>query len=385
MSDFIFCYDSFVKGYLCEYIKEVNKKYRFYLTKKSYIKIIFKYISDLKYLVVNFNDSIKFMKFIVKKDIHCDLKYHGHYKCQSLKNYATYFKYIVQNKCLENIRVFFGRFIPVVKLQSGISRVIDESPKKLFGNIVIDIEIIKTIFKYGPLSETESIIEYMLQTTPNLTDEFANDIIAIYKRKIIKYLDTNNDDNTHINEKFHFPNFLIMAYKNDDVYLFNFINDDFFQIVDDLNNIDKTKLNKKQLRTLELFNYKYKLNNQSINSIILPNLIRNDYVKLVKYFCPKIFKELITGFGNFSLLNELILENILIYNNLEYMEIICECFEHTNPELVNKLLPSSRSVEMAQLLIDHGADYEAFYYSNTFILSNISVKKHVAKLVREIL
>ncbi|AKI79908.1 hypothetical protein [Niemeyer virus] len=384
MGDFVFCYDSFVKRYLYEYIKETNKGYRLYLTKKSYIKIIFKYVYNLKYLVVNFNDSVSFMKFIVKKDIHCDLKYHGHYHCESLKNYASYFKYIIQNKYLENIKIFLGKFLPMVKSQSGISRVINESGN-LLGNIAIKPEIIKTVFKYGQLSETVEIIEYMLQTTSNLTDDFAHDIIAIYKRKLINYLDINNDNNTHISGKFHFPNFLIMAYKNDDVDLFNFINDELSQIIDYLDNVDKTKINKKQLKTLELFYDNYELNNKNINLIILIKFIKGNDVEFFSYFCPKIFKELISGFENVSLLNRLILDYILIHDELKYMEIICESFAYSNPKLVNELLSGSESVGMAQLLIDYGADYEAFYYSNTFISSNTLVKKYVAKLVREIL
>ena len=84
-----------------------------------------------------------------------------------------------------------------------------------------------------------------------------------------------------------------------------------------------------------------------------------------------------------SLIDEGGVDDILMYDAVEYMGILCDFIGDTRPEFINKILVEARSTKMAQLLIDYGADYEALYESNEFRKCDSCVNKLVKKIIRE--
>lgn len=50
---------------------------------------------------------------------------------------------------------------------------------------------------------------------------------------------------------------------------------------------------------------------------------------------------------------------------IDYAEIVCENIINTAPELIDDLLLKVRSMEMFQLLVDHGANYKKIYKTTT--------------------
>lgn len=67
MGDFVFCYGLHNKNRLSKYIKQTKKGCKLYFDNENYINVKIETRSNQKYIIVDFNDSLDFMKFIVKK------------------------------------------------------------------------------------------------------------------------------------------------------------------------------------------------------------------------------------------------------------------------------------------------------------------------------
>ncbi|AKI79909.1 hypothetical protein [Niemeyer virus] len=376
MGDFVFCYGSHNRKILSKYIKSTKNNHKFYFDKEQYINIKIETISNQKYIVVNFNDSLDFLNFIVDKKIYCNFTNDKHY-CESLEFHYNYLNYIAQHKHLDIIKVFYKKFVPLIKFGQDL--------KSLRFCILQDIdpEVVKHIFKYGCLEDTTDFIDNEFRKIPDITIEFMNEIISIYKHKLTKLFATDKIDVCIYNIQISLFQFLIPALKKDDVDLFNFIIEEMCNLTSE---IDKTKLNKKQLQYLKIIDIDIDFSIPDINIFI-------DFYMLCDfddcspedemYFCPKIFRQLIFGLDNLDSLDGRILFDILEYNVVEYMNVVCDFIGNTNPKLINKMLPEAKSTEMAQLLIDCGADYEKLYESNNFSKCNLCVKKFIKELIKE--
>ncbi len=206
---------------------------------------------------------------------------------------------------------------------------------------------------------------FFLFTKKKITRLFAENIITshnIYDNKISEY------------------DFIIPALKKYDVDLFYFIIEEICNLT---NKIDKTKLDNKQLGLLKSFefNFDVKKINFFIGTLLLPDSSTIDF--LDTYCCPNIFRKIIFSLDNIDSLMSAFYTNILDYNVIEYMEVICDFIGDTNPEFINKMLAKAKNIKMAQLLIDYGADYEKLYESKKFHKCDSCVKKLVRKLIRE--
>lgn len=65
---------------------------------------------------------------------------------------------------------------------------------------------------------------------------------------------------------------------------------------------------------------------------------------------------------------------------INYAEIVCENLVKTSPELIDDLLLKVRSMEMFQLLVDHGANYKKIYKTTTDEKQKKSLKKFINNL-----
>ncbi|AEQ60355.1 hypothetical protein [Acanthamoeba castellanii mamavirus] len=81
--------------------------------------------------------------------------------------------------------------------------------------------------------------------------------------------------------------------------------------------------------------------------------------------CPKIFRQLITDLGGAMEMIEYDFYEIFYRGIINYAEIVCENLVKTSPELIDDLLLKVRSMEMFQLLVDHGANYKKIYKTTT--------------------
>ncbi|AKI79912.1 hypothetical protein [Niemeyer virus] len=374
MGDFVFCYGSRNRKRLSKYIKHTKNSYRLYLDNDNYINVKIETRINQKYIVVDFNDSIDFMKFIVRKKIYCRTS-HKH-SCNSLFYQKNYLKYIVHNKHLDAIKIFYKKFIPIVKSVQKFDLLFDCQ----FVNI--DPEILKYIFKHGNLEDTVSLIIGYIYQCPNITIEFMSDIIFVYKNKLVKILSKNKFLDVDFDKiMINIIIFLVPSLEKDDVEFFNFIIDEFCYL---LNDIDETKLNDKQLSLLKIFRSKYEIIDININNIIYRYIVSDFSMQGEEiYFCPNIFKQIIFSLDNINSLKYNIVSDILDYNIVEYMGVICDFIGTNNPKLINDMLTKAKSTEMSQLLIDYGADYEALYESNKFRKCNDCVKTFIEKLIKE--
>ncbi|AEJ34415.1 hypothetical protein MIMI_L181a [Acanthamoeba polyphaga mimivirus] len=244
----------------------------------------------------------------------------------------------------------------------------------------IDPEILKYIFKHGDLKDTVPLIIGCVYQYPNITIEFMSDIIFIYKHKLVKILSGNKFLDVDFDKiMISIFIFLVPSLEKDDIEFFNFIVDEFRYL---LNDIDETKLNDEQLSLLKKFRSEYEI--LDINDFIYCYTVCDFSTQNEKtYYCPNIFRQMVLSLDNINYLKNNVVPDILEYDIVEYMGVICDFIGTTNPKLINKMLTKARSTEMAQLLIDYGADYEKLYESNKFRECHSSVKKLVRKIIRE--
>ncbi len=363
MGDFVFCYGLHNKNRLSKYIKQTKKGCKLYLDDENYIKIKIETRSGQKYIVIDFNDSLDFLKFIVKKKISC-----GEYKhdCNSLYLHNDYLEYVIENKHYDIVKFYCKKFVPLIKSDNSVY------PFSFSLFVDIDLDDFKYIFKHSRLEDINPYFIYVLGQSDNITIEFMDDIIGMYKSKLTRLFVNNKISDSNIDKiKIGLQDFIKPVYEKDDVNLFDFIIEEIHNLTSD---IDKTKLYKKQLGFLKIFEFYYELDTESINRFI-------NYV--LDCTCPKIFKQLLFNLGNVDLLDKTIVRDILEFNMVEYMGIICDFIGDTNPELINKMLTKATSTEMAQLLIDCGADYEKLYESQNFRKCDSCVKKLIKKIIKE--
>ncbi|AAV50453.1 hypothetical protein [Acanthamoeba castellanii mimivirus] len=363
MGDFVFYYGLHNK--ISKYIKQTKKGCKLYLDDENYINVEMGTLFGQKYITVNFNDSLDFMKFIVKKKIYCDEYKHD------------YLKYILQNKHYDIIKFYCKKFIPLVKPNDSVF--------SFFNSLFVDIDLddFKYIFKYSCLEDIKPHINYILYKADNINIEFMDDIISMYKSKLTKLFTSGKIFYLEISEIEINPCiFLVPALRKDDTNLFDFIMEEICNLTSE---IDKTKLNKKRLKLLE--NFEVEFNSEFIweiiNYYILDDFGRGEN-RYGTYICPNIFRQLLSSiFDMDSLIDEGGVDDILMYDAVEYMGILCDFIGDTRPEFINKILVEARSTKMAQLLIDYGADYEALYESNEFRKCDSCVNKLVKKIIRE--
>ncbi|AKI79913.1 hypothetical protein [Niemeyer virus] len=374
MCDFIFCYGSHNKKRLSKYIKQTKHGYRLYLDDDNFIKVKIKTHNNRKYIVVNFNDSIDFLKFIIRKKIYCQ-KTNSH-NCNSIFYRNNYLEHIVKNKYLDAIKIFFKEFIPMITIVTKRDFFWDQLPLIFF-----DLDMVKHILKNGNLKDTKYIFyDGLRENSDFITIEFMDDIISIYKKKITRLFAENIITSHNIyDNKIDEYEFIIPALEKDDVDLFYFVVEEICNLT---NKIDKTKLDNKQLGLLKSFEFNFDV--KEINSFI-GNLLLPDFntAAIDTYCCPNIFRQIIFSLDNIDSLMSDFFTNILDYDIIEYMRVICDFIGDTNPKFINKMLTEAESTEMAQLLIDNGADYEKLYESTEFSKCDDCIKKFIKNLINE--
>ncbi|AHA45692.1 hypothetical protein HIRU_S786 [Hirudovirus strain Sangsue] len=385
MCDFVFCFGSHNKKLLSDRIKSSKKGWYLYLDKKYRIGIKIVTLSGRKYISVDFNKSIEFMKFLVRKNIHCNIFDQSH-KCKSHDHYKNYLRYIIDNKCMDHIKIFYGKFFPLIRSQGRINNIIDiAKPLVLFENYTVDMdlgidyEVIMCIFKYGKMIDIASLLIHVLCTISDVTIEFLDDMLSIYRHKIIKLFTKEKHELDNDFNIMPMTVFLIPSFRNDDVDMFYFVVEEMSKLHD---YIDTGNLTGRELNVFN--NFVYNFNADIINTTINSHLIGlNHKHNFLVFYCPKIFNQLVLKLNDKTSLNESIIFDVLQLDFIEYMITVCETIGNNNPKILNKFLRYAKSTEMAQLLIDYGADYEKLYKSSKFHECNNCVKHFIENLVEE--
>ncbi|AHJ39949.2 hypothetical protein [Acanthamoeba polyphaga mimivirus] len=325
---------------------------------------------NLKYIVVDFDDSIDFIKFVAKKKIHCVIDSHDH-KCSSLYNYRMYYKYIFQNGYLKHIKIFMTVFMELLRLLNHINLYNIIHHEELFEN-GIDNETFFYLFKIGFLGDIIDIINHVVSNTKTITVDFMDKILVVYKNKLIQYA----IDDICINSACYDKIYKILIDKSletDNLNLFNFIVEELDTVFMD---VDESKLTFRQKNRLDSIKNKHSYNSTRINSIIKICLSKHSPVKN----CPKIFSQLITDLGGVMEMIDHDFYKIFYRGIINYAEIVCENLIHTSPELIDDLLLKARRMEMFQLLVDHGANYKKIYKTTTDEKQKKSLKRFINNL-----
>lgn len=373
MCDFVFCCGSNSENILSKYIKKSQKGFKLCLGKESQIKIKFKddIKHNLKYVVVDFDDSIDFIKFIAKKKIHCVIDSNNH-KCSSLYNYRMYYKYIFQNGYLKHIKTFMTVFMETLRSMNHdiyLYNIIYHG--ELFEN-GIDNEIFFYLFKISFLGEIIDIVDYVVSNTKNITIEFIDEILEIYKNKLIQYAINDVCINSVCYDKIY-KILIDESLETDNLTLFNFIVEELDTTFMDVN---ESKLTFQQKTRLDIIKNKHSYNSTRINGIIKTCLLKYSPVKN----CPKIFRQLVTDLGGVMEMTKHDFNEIFYRGIIVYAEIVCENIANTSPELIDDLLLKARSMKMFQLLVDHGANYKKIYKTTTDKEQKKSLKKFINNL-----
>ncbi|AEJ34418.1 hypothetical protein MIMI_L182b [Acanthamoeba polyphaga mimivirus] len=100
---------------------------------------------------------------------------------------------------MDHIKIFYGKFFPLIRSQGRINNIIDiAKPLVLFENYTVDMDLgidqetIMCIFKYGKMIDMASLLIHVLCTISDVTIEFLDDMLSIYRHKIIKLLTKEN-------------------------------------------------------------------------------------------------------------------------------------------------------------------------------------------------
>ncbi|AEQ60364.1 hypothetical protein [Acanthamoeba polyphaga mimivirus] len=379
MCDFVFCYGSSNERKLSKYIKDTKKGLRLYVSDREYFYVEIKK-TNRKNLVINFEDSLKFIKFLVKNKIHCQLLNNKH-SCGFCKNYRTYFQYIVQNKHVQHIKLFVGKFIPMIRsicefVNFNLSYVIED--KQIFGNNNIDLEIVKYIFEIGNLIDVDYIVEYTLKTLDDVGIDLLEIFIGIYKQKIT-YFFTEDFGNIGdlLNTVLNMWAFIIPAFKTDNVNLFNYVVEELSNITDDIN---EEELDKNQIVSLNKIKQIYIYSELKIG-VFLNTCIYNSFD------CPNVFKQLMEDYVKDYLDIDSFAYNffrkILDNNKFACAGILCEKINGNQRVLKNLLFYTVSTIDEARILVDYELDYEKIYEDPGFNKLAENTRKIIEQLVKE--
>ncbi|AAV50457.1 hypothetical protein [Acanthamoeba castellanii mimivirus] len=383
MCDFVFCYGSSNERKLSMNIKETKKGLQLYVSNSEYIYIEIKK-TYRKNLVINFEDSLKFMKFLVRKKIHCQFLTDKH-GCGFCKNYREYFQYIVQNKHMKHIKFFVGKFIPMIRSRCGysefnLSNVVEDN--KIFENNNIDLEIVKYMFEIGNLFDVDYIVVHVLTELDDIEIDFIDSLIDIYKQKIT-YLFTEDfsDIDNLLYTVLDLNIFITPALKTDDINLFNYVVEELSSIMSD---IKEEELSKKQIIPFKKIKSKYILDADRIFKLI-DICVGSFYEK--SFHCPNIFKQLVEDYienhGSIRLLFNNFFRKIVANDKFAYAGILCEKVNSDQNFLRKILFESVGSIKEAQILIDYGLDHEEIYEDPDFRKLPKTITKFIKKLIKE--
>lgn len=378
MCNFVFRYDSHIENKLSNCIKKTNSKTLLQVSNGKFITIKIGTSYGKKYISVSFNDSICFMKFIVGKRIHCRTNTISN--CECCTNYTSYCKYIFQNRCIEHIKIFIANFLPMIreischkcKLIELIKiNTINNNPTVLnsIKFIEFDNELILLIFKYGFFEDTIDVVKILLDSIQNVTFEFMDTLIDIFKKNI------NGKDRKYFMDKIishtfklNLMDFVKPVLSTNNVDLFYYIIDELTTIIGQFfcdNNISECD---DQLDTK--FEYNSSISIKIVNYLIYRSL-----------YCPKIFKQLLIDINDVDLIGNIM--DTLVFNNcIEYVAITLDYLGSNSQKFNNKIFLHATSIEMIDLLIDYGADYETIYRNRKFHKLREDILVHIKKLIK---
>ncbi len=382
MCDFLFCYDSHIENTLSKYIKTTNSKTLLQVSNSNFITIKIGTSYRKKYILINFNDSICFMKFVVGKRIHCQTYLIG--MCECHVNYTRYCKCIFQNGCIKHIKIFIGKFLPMVReISDHKYKLIDLIKLNTINNnhtvfnsirlIKFDInnDLILLIFKYGFFEDTIDVVKILLDSIQHVTFEFMDTLINIFKKNI------NGKDRKYFMDKIKSHTFSLSlmdfvrpVLPTDNVDLFYYIIDELTTILGQIfcDNDTSECDNPDKLNT----NFKYDSSKSAeiINYLIYKSL-----------YCPKIFKQLLIDINNINSTRDII--NKLVYKDyIEYVAITLDYLGSNSQKFIDEIFLHATSIEMIDLLIDYGADYETIYMGSKIYRLREDILVHTKKLIK---
>jgi DNA integrity scanning protein DisA with diadenylate cyclase activity len=101
----------------------------------------------------------------------------------------------------------------------------------------------------------------------------------------------------------------------------------------------------------------------------------------ISFYCPKIFKQLLIDINNIDLISDII-NKLVFYNYIEYVVIIFDYLGSNIQKFIDEIFLYATSIDMIDLLIDYGADYEKIYRNRKFHKLREDIIVHIKKLIK---
>ena len=334
---FTFCYREENQSKLDKYIVQKSNK--------SYIKINTRTKIPIKInrnkILVDMDNVNDFIRFIIKKDIHCSSACF----CSSWSSYKKYHSFIIENKLYEHIELYIGKYTPFIQSKNknyfyGIMNSFRCHIESDLFQFIVDhydcdniVYFLQNIFAIDP---TFDQIELMLNRYRiTLTEYFTN---------------KNNSSNTY---QLYIRDLYYDCAIYGDVEIFKYITAEIPGVLED---IDRDLIGPKLMTKYNsrLTEYKY---DEGIRYFLLCKL-----TDLKEERSLEIYQCILTDcLGGRSFLLALITRATL-NGHVEYLRLLFEVSEKDDDfyRYINNLLKkcNNKPVEIFELFIEYGADYK---------------------------
>ncbi|AKI80842.1 hypothetical protein [Acanthamoeba polyphaga mimivirus] len=238
-------------------------------------------------------------------------------------------------------------------------------------DLIFNNDLILLIFEYGFFEDTIDVVKILLDSIQHVTFEFIDTLINIFKKNI------NGKDRKYFMDKIksHTFNLSLMDFikpvlSTDNVDLFYYVIDELTTIVGQIFCDNDTS----ECDNIDKLDTKFKYDSSKSIKII-------NHLVSISFYCPKIFKQLLIDINNIDLISDII-NKLVFYNYIEYVVIIFDYLGSNIQKFIDEIFLYATSIDMIDLLIDYGADYEKIYRNRKFHKLREDIIVHIKKLIK---
>lgn len=308
-------------------------------------------------IVIEFSDAIEYLRFLIKNNIHCSMKYYNgktigpDTNCKCSKNYEDYLFVSVINGKKKHIIFFFRELLPYLRTHhdENINVKLGVSISQLFSK-QISTNAIKYMFKISHLKDLRPLFNGLLQHKL-VSMKLIEYIMDSYQKKLIKHFVEDKIDEKNI-LFIDFRDILIgIIYYQKSTKLLQYVIDEFSNVT---NNIDINDIKKKYRKSYNSLTENYVYDKKIIN-LLIEHCICSES-------SSKFFNMLTLDMGDYKNFTPDIVDIIMTRSTMEYTRIFFENVLVNHPDEINKLFMNSLEYDsdVVNLLVEYGADYDKY-------------------------
>ncbi|QTF49076.1 hypothetical protein qu_181 [Acanthamoeba polyphaga mimivirus] len=363
MTELYFCFHESIQKELSKFIVNENKSSNKNQTSKLMIddnKIInFRTIDGVfnwGNIVIEFNDAIEYIGFLIKNNIHCRMKFHNgktigpDADCKCSKNYEDYLLKSVTNGKKKHILFFFRKLLPYLRTHDeNINVKLGISISLLFSK-QISTNAIKYMFKISHLKDFCFLFNGLLQYRL-ISKKLIEYIMDSYQKKLTKHFVEDKIDDKDV-AFLDFRKILANIIDNQkSTKLLQYVIDEFSNIA---NNIDRNDVKKKYRKSYDSLTENYVYDKKIINSL-MEHCIYSES-------SSKFFNILTLDMGDYKNFTPDLVDIIMTRSTMKYTRIFFKNVLVSYPDEINKLFLNSLKYDcdVVDLLVEYGADYNKY-------------------------